>query len=204
MPWRAPAIIMTGVMRSSSTRRSWRTAFAPPEPQPSTRICDHPGCRREAEHRAPRSRQQLDEYYWFCLDHVREYNAAWDYYAGMKPEEIEAETRKDTTWQRPTWPLGMQMGKRRFSFTIHDPFDVMDHETDEPRRKPRVPATPEEEAMMVLGLAGPLTHDILKARYKELVKRHHPDANNGDKEAEERFKRINQAYNTLKASLASG
>ena len=58
--------------------------------------------------------------------------------------------------------------------------------------------------MKVLDLKEPLTHAGLKARYKELVKRHHPDTNNGDKGAEERFKRINQAYNTLKASLAIG
>lgn len=55
--------------------------------------------------------------------------------------------------------------------------------------------------MGVLALTPPLTQARLKARYKELVKRHHPDANGGDKEAEERFKRINQAYNTLKSSL---
>ncbi len=191
-------------MTSSSTRKSWRSAFAPHETQPATRVCDHPGCRLEADYRAPRSRDQLNEYYWFCLGHVREYNSAWNYYAGMGVEEIEAETRRDTTWQRPTWPLGERMGRRRFSFTIHDPFDLMDKEAEEQHRKARAPATPEEEAMKVLDLSGPLTQDILKARYKELVKRHHPDANNGDKDAEERFKRINQAYNTLKAALASG
>ncbi|WP_322096756.1 J domain-containing protein [Paramagnetospirillum marisnigri] len=191
-------------MRSSAKRKSWRPAFAPLESQPVTRRCDRPGCAQEAEFRAPQARDRLNDYYWFCLEHVREYNAAWNYYAGMGPEEIEAETRKDTTWQRPTWPLGAQYGKRKFSFTIHDPFDLMDKEAEDRHAKARHPATPEEEAMKVLDLSGPLTPETLKARYKELVKRHHPDANNGDKQAEERFKRINQAYNTLRASLAAG
>ncbi|MFO1060844.1 MAG: DnaJ domain-containing protein, partial [Dongiaceae bacterium] len=37
-------------------------------------------------------------------------------------------------------------------------------------------------------------------RYKSLVKRLHPDANGGDKAAEERLKHINLAYSTLKNS----
>ena len=196
---------MPETMKATSTRRSWRGTFAPPDPQPATRCCDHPGCRGEAEYRAPQARDRLNEYYWFCLEHVREYNAAWNYYAGMGPEEIEAETRKDPTWQRPTWPLGMQGNKRHFTFTVHDPFDFMDHEAEEQTRKARAaPPSPEDEAMKVLDLTAPLTHEKLRARYKDLVKRHHPDTNNGDKGAEERFKRINQAYNTLKVSLAPG
>jgi curved DNA-binding protein CbpA len=52
-----------------------------------------------------------------------------------------------------------------------------------------------------MALALPLTPARLKARYKELVKLHHPDANGGDKGAEERLKLINQAYATLKQRL---
>ena len=58
------------------------------------------------EHRAPRSRDALDQHYWFCLDHVRAYNAAWDFYRGMTPEQIEASRRLDVIGWRPTWPLG--------------------------------------------------------------------------------------------------
>ena len=65
-----------------------------------------PGCGAPGEYRAPKSRNQLHDYWWFCLEHVRGYNAAWDYYKGMSPGEIEAQLRADTSWQRPTWPLG--------------------------------------------------------------------------------------------------
>ncbi len=188
-------------MKATNARKTWRPLFAPPEPQTAGRHCDHPGCRQQADYRAPQARDRLNDYYWFCLDHVRAYNLAWNYYAGMGPEEIEAELRKDTTWQRPTWPLGVQGNRRKFSFAVDDPFDLFDGESEDDRHAKARPPTPEEEAMKVLGLDGPLTPQILKARYKELVKRHHPDANNGDKVAEERFKRVNQAYNTLKASL---
>lgn len=189
-------------MKATNARRAPRAPlFTPPDPRSAVHRCDHPGCGADADYKAPRARDRLNDYYWFCLDHVREYNAAWNYYAGMSPEEIEADLRKDITWQRPTWPLGMKGASRRFAFGIDDPFEIMaGDESEEAARRTR-PPTPEEEAMKVLGLDGPLTHVALKARYKELVKRHHPDANNGDKQAEERFKRINQAYTTLKISL---
>jgi hypothetical protein len=193
---------MIPVMTAPNARaKAWRPSFAPIDAQPAQRRCDHPGCAQEGEFRAPQARDRLNDYYWFCLDHVREYNAAWNYYAGMSADEIEAETRKDTTWQRPTWPLGLQGAKRPFHFTVHDPFDLMDKDKEDARARAARPPTPEEEALAVLELTAPVTPAQVKARYKEMVKLHHPDANNGDKGAEERFKRINQAYNTLRKSF---
>jgi hypothetical protein len=189
-------------MKASPSRTSWRPAAIPPQTQAAARACDHPGCSASADFRAPRARDCLNEYYWFCLDHVRAYNSAWNYYAGMTPDEIEAELRKDSTWDRPTWPLGVQGAQnRRFAFAINDPFGVMGETEDESAARRARPPTPEEEAMKLLDLHPPLSAERLKARYKQLVKRHHPDANGGNKDAEERFKRINQAYTTLKRSL---
>ena len=172
----------------------------------SVRRCDHPKCRGEGEFRAPKSRTALNEYYWFCLDHVRDYNRAWDYCAGMTPEEIEKMVRHDVTWQRASWPLGKLTGGRFFGV---DPERVKDHfglfgENFWTKKEPpaAVKAAPEEHAKRVMELKGPLTLAGLKARYKELCKRHHPDANGGDKASEERFKEIGQAYRTLLASLS--
>ena len=65
-----------------------------------------PGCGAQGEYRAPKSRQNLHEYWWFCLEHVRAYNGSWDFYKGMSPGQIKAQLRADTAWQRPSWPLG--------------------------------------------------------------------------------------------------
>jgi len=94
------------------------------EPVPPVRLCDHPGCEAGGDFRAPRSRIELDNYFWFCLDHVRAYNAAWNYYAGMNEAEIEAEIRHDTTWQRPTWKLGERHGPA-YEARMRDPFGSM-------------------------------------------------------------------------------
>ena len=185
----------------ANTNRSWRLGWEEPEDNKSQRQCDHPGCGHGGEFKAPRGRDRLHEYYWFCLTHVRAYNAAWNYYAGMSADEIEGELRRDTTWQRPTWPLGAKTSNRRFSFTIRDPFGVFEDEFDDSPAKP--PPSPEDAAMKVMDLEEPLTLGALKARYKELVKRHHPEANGGEKAAEEKFKEINQAYTTLLHSLTA-
>jgi hypothetical protein len=63
---------------------------------PNLRRCDSPGCDLPGEHRAPKSREQLHDYHWFCLEHVRAYNNAWNYYAGMSEDEVESERRADT------------------------------------------------------------------------------------------------------------
>lgn len=176
------------------------------------RACDHADCDEPGEFRAPRSREQLNEYLWFCLEHVREYNKAWNYYAGMTQEEVEAETRRDTTWQRPTWPLGMRVGGyRRFmrsTTSIHDGFGFFygeDGKQAQHHASARAaglhPDSPGARALAIMDFDPPLNLTRLKARYKELVKLNHPDANGGDKLAEERLKDINQAYATLKKLL---
>lgn len=174
-------------------------------PRTHLRACDHPGCREYGDYRAPKSRAALTEYYWLCLDHVRAYNSSWDYYAGLGAEEIEAMVRQDTTWQRPTWPLGQRMsGSHRFDASrVRDGFGVFDENFGE-SAKPAAPAasTAEMNALKEMNLSYPLTVDMLRSRYKELCKLHHPDANGGDKQSEERFKRIGQAYKTLMESLA--
>jgi hypothetical protein len=175
-------------------------------PAPPSRLCDHPGCEAGGEFRAPRSRLELNHYYWFCLEHVRGYNAAWNYYAGMSETEIEAEIRRDTVWQRPSWKLGQRHGPA-YEARINDPLGLYGKEGQQQRRNgkhgpdaaSRV-ASAREQALAVFEIDPPFSQTGLKARYKVLVKLHHPDSHGGDKDAEEKLKIINQAYTTLKAS----
>ncbi len=171
-------------------------------PEPPARLCDHPDCAAGGNFRAPKSRLALNEYYWFCLEHVRAYNAAWNYYAGMSDGEIEAEIRCDTVWQRPTWRFGDRHGPG-WAERLRDPFGFVGGHDARHRRGPSEAArrvlSAREQALAVFEIAPPFTPSRLKARYKALVKLHHPDAHGGDKAAEERLKTINQAYATLKA-----
>ena len=69
------------------------------------KICDKNGCKERGEFRAPKSRISLNEYYFFCLDHVKEYNKSWDFYKGLSVNQIENSMREDIIWNRPSWPL---------------------------------------------------------------------------------------------------
>jgi DnaJ domain len=177
---------------------------------PPARVCDHPECAAGGDFRAPKSRLDLHDYYWFCLDHVRAYNAAWNYYAGMSDNEIEAEIRYDTVWQRPSWRLGDRHSPG-WEGRLRDPFDLLAGGGARGRRDRGGPngeaarrvLSAREQALAVFEIAPPFNPARLKARYKTLVKLHHPDAHGGDKAAEEKLKIINQAYATLKASYFS-
>ncbi len=162
------------------------------------RPCDHPGCDKKGEYKAPKDRS-LKEYYWFCLEHVEEYNKNWDYLAGSTPEEIESKIREDVVWNRPTWKLGQRKARvRGFG-------DLLGLFTDG-RGESEVPRIPKEclEALSVLNLSADCSVCQLKAAYKKLAKKYHPDLNAGDKKAEEKFKRLTHAYHLLLSWMTEG
>jgi len=184
-----------------------RTSFQPQtDPRAPVRACAAEGCPEPGEFRAPKDRS-LREYLWFCLDHVREYNKGWDFYRGLGPSDIEHAIRADTGWQRPTWPLGRLGGRMRLHpERVADPLGILrDTALHEQRRpEPRREAPPELRAALgLLDLTWPLDAAALKARYKELAKRYHPDANGGDRSAEERLKDINRAYSLLRRRVGA-
>ncbi len=187
-----------------SRHASRARAYAPDPAAPAGHGCDMPGCENAGEYRAPKSRRSLNDYYWFCLEHVRAYNSTWDYYKGMSPGEIEAQLRADTAWQRPSWPLG-RLGRTAAwdEELLRDPLHLL--AAGRIKRgpgKPHQDMPPElREPLKTLGLSWPTTLEAVKARYKELAKRHHPDANGGDRAAEERLKVINLAYAALRSRL---
>jgi DnaJ-domain-containing protein 1 len=187
-------------MRSSRYHNPFLATLDRPVKQ---RACDCPGCDQAGHYRAPRSRDQLREYYWFCLDHVREYNKRWDYLGGLSAEEIEVRIRQDTVWERPTWPFAeIRKHEQQIRDSINRSFFSDAWDEVEPVAGEAVPPQPtigESDALAVLGLSLPAEFAAIKARYRLLVKRHHPDANGGSREAEEKLKIINHAFTTLKA-----
>jgi hypothetical protein len=175
-----------------------------PDPDAPGCTCQMHGCSAAGEFRAPKSRDTLNQYWWFCLDHVRAYNAGWDFYKGMSASQIEAQLRLDTGWQRPTWPLGQRGGGAFDADKLHDTLDSLGARRAK-QAKSTAPRAPAElrEPLVTLGLEWPTTIDTVKTRYKALAKLHHPDANGGDRAAEERLKLINIAYATLRARLVA-
>ncbi|MBA4749020.1 MAG: DnaJ domain-containing protein [Alphaproteobacteria bacterium] len=159
--------------------------------------CMQEGCALEGLYPAPKSPERLQDRYWFCLEHVRLYNASWNYYAHMKEDEIEASRREDVTWQRPSWPFS----QGKFSYYIPSFDDVESLLGKTFRGGQGILDSQETQALAVLDLTYPLTQEVLKTRYKMLAKRFHPDLNQGCRQAEEHLKNVNQAYSVLQKLL---
>jgi hypothetical protein len=176
------------------------------EAAPVDARCEHPGCIEHGAFRAPKGRDREGQYFCFCMDHVREYNATYDYFRGMDDDALARYQRDEVVGHRPTW----SMGARRGAQAGFDRDETVFAEARVWRRRgagKTANATREPRynilalrALSVLELDQNVNVGAIKTRYKELVKRYHPDANGGDRSTEDKLREIIQAYNYLKAN----
>jgi hypothetical protein len=175
--------------------------------------CQWKGCTGVGNHRAPKGRGRDGEYFMFCMDHVRQFNATYNYFDGMSNAEVEDFQKSALTGHRPTWKLGENaaaagreippglQGHGRFTHTAgSDPHEILEGSEDASPAQPRRRSlrTLERRALDALHLTETASKADIKTRFKELVKRHHPDANGGDRGSEDKLREIIQAYNYLK------
>ena len=172
--------------------------------------CQWAGCDKPGGHKAPAGRDREGQYFNFCIDHVREYNKNYNYFSGLSDDEISKFQKDSLTGNRPTWKMGtarledasaapvfsdMKSGSAR-SMRMRDPnWRASDAMPQIRKLKPL-----EAKAMSTLGLKATATAEDIKTQYKALVKKHHPDANGGDRASEERFREVVQAYQLLKTA----
>ena len=165
--------------------------------------CSHPGCQAEGLYRAPKGREREGEYFSFCKDHVREYNASYDYFRGMDDESMAKFRQADAIGHRPTWKLGARAAASHVDETVFAEARASRRRGLKGKAQPEAPPRYNAlalKALMTLELDGKATQAKIKARYKDLVKRHHPDANGGDRSSEDKLREIIQAYNYLRAN----
>ena len=177
--------------------------------------CQWKGCDAPGQHRAPKGRGRDGEYFVFCIDHVRQFNAGYNYFQGMSDEEIGDFQKSAVTGHRPTWKLGEnaaatgretpqeKAGRARSpQARSRDPHDFLDDDAPAAapaeRKRQRGLKPLERRALDTMHLPETATKEEIKTRYKDLVKRHHPDANGGDRGSEEKLREIIQAYNYLR------
>jgi len=180
--------------------------------KPGERPCDHAGCRTPATAKAPKSRDMLNEHYWFCQPHAAEYNRSWDFFAGMNETQVQEAQAARAHGDRPTWQFkASRFSREAASFAAKagtgqgyaDPLGVFGKGKARQAEAPvRRLGKLERNALADLDLSDEAQGPEIRARYTELVKRCHPDANGGDRSAESRLQRVIKAYKTLqKAKL---
>lgn len=180
--------------------------------KPGERPCDHPDCRKAATAKAPKSREMMNEHYWFCTAHAGEYNRNWDFFAGMNEAQIRAAQTASTSGDRPTWSFEASRKSREAMAAkaaadraFADPLGIFAaaRRRAEAQAPERRIGKLERNALADLDLDGGADAQAIRTRYIELVKRCHPDTNGGDRSAEHRLQRVIKAYQVLrKAKLA--
>ncbi len=175
--------------------------------------CEWPGCKNGATHRAPKGRGRENEYQQFCLNHVREYNHSYNFFRDMPAEAVATYQKDAQTGHRPTWKMGAMGGDRRKARfeqsqtpgdeNLHDPFGIFGR-AGKARPANSGPTktvhNAARKALDALSLEVTATKVEIKTRFKDLVKKHHPDVNGGDQSSEDKLREIIVAYNYLKSS----
>ncbi len=174
----------------------------------SARQCQHPGCTEAGQFRAPRSPDALDDYLWFCKDHVREYNLKWNFFSGQTETEAQQTMERDRVWGRATDAFGRREATDWSRHGIDDPFQVLGDKATQRRAEaaPRgpvhtrkLPAT-ERRALEILDARDSWTRLEIRKQYKSLVKDLHPDLNGGNRADEERLQEVVWAWDQIKES----
>lgn len=185
----------------------------------SGRRCAVDGCDQPGEFRAPRSRDAASPpdgpcaWRWLCLDHVRQFNAGYNFFAGMNAEEIAAAQRPYAGWERETRAFSSNAaspGPRWADFA--DPLDAIgagfrlkmeERRTELGMRQDGKPLSPDDrKAMRSLDLPLNADRKALRNRYAALVRRYHPDHNGGDRSHEKALQEVIAAYTHLRKAPA--
>ena len=170
----------------------------------SVRVCEHEGCTEAGKYRAPKAPDVLDEFHWFCKDHVREYNLKWNFFHGTTEAEMNAQMSKDKVWERETKSFSDPEAKAWARLGIEDPHQVLGgNATQNPGRGTtgtrKLPPT-ERQAIDILEAKDHWTKAEIRKSYKALIKILHPDINGGDRSQEEQLQQVVWAWDQIKAS----
>ena len=172
----------------------------------SVRICEHEGCDQPGKFRAPKAHDVLDDFYWFCKDHVREYNARWSFFDGKTEAEMNAQASADKVWERRTKDWRDPEARAWARLGIEDAHQVLgDNATRNPGRNGqnsagrRLPPT-EKRAIEILEVKDSASKAEVRKAYKALIKVLHPDMNGGDRSQEEQLQQVVWAWDQLKDS----
>jgi len=194
----------TDKKKKTRTRRGMSGAV-----ETSARQCQHPGCNETGQYRAPRARDQLDDYLWFCKDHAREYNLKWNFFDGQNEAEMQDTVETERSWGT-TKPFGSaaREAKGWARHGIDDPHQVLGDKATQRRpgqTRPggnatrRLPSI-ERKALEVLDARDTWTRTEIRKQYKGLVKDLHPDRNAGNRADEERLQEVVWAWDQIKDS----
>ena len=163
-------------------------------------ICEWSNCKESGEFKAPLEKDNSKKFRWLCEEHVKLFNKNWNYFEGMRQNEIEDFLKSDLTWHRPTQKFGSSDNffNILWNNALNDKFNFFKQEKDINTLKDNKLSEKDKDAFIIMELEFTASWPIIQKKFKTLVKKFHPDRNAGDKKFENKLKKVTLAYTHLK------
>ena len=163
-------------------------------------ICEWENCKEIGDYKAPLERDNSKNFKWLCEEHIKLFNKSWDYFLGMNQSEIENFLKSDMTWHRPTQRFGSSDNffNILWNNALNDKFNFFKNDKNVHNLNGKKLSEKDIDAFKIMGLELNASWPIIQKKFKTLVKKFHPDKNSGNKQFEDKLKRITLAYSHLK------
>ena len=163
-------------------------------------ICEWENCKEIGDYKAPLERDNSKNFKWLCKEHVELFNKSWDYFLGMNQNEIENFLKSDVTWHRPTQRFGSSDNffNILWNNALNDKFNFFKQEKNTYSLNEKKLSGKDIDAFKILELELNTNWPTIQKKFKTLVKKFHPDKNSGNKQFEDKLKKITLAYSHLK------
>jgi hypothetical protein len=163
-------------------------------------ICEWENCNESGKFKAPVEKDNSKNHRWLCEKHIKLFNKNWNYFEGMSQDEIEHFLKSDLTWHRPTQKFGSSDNffNILWNNALSDKFNLFKDSKSSGILKSSKLSEKDKDAFKILELDFDSSWVIVQKKFKTLVKKFHPDRNLGNKEFENKLKKITLAYSHLK------
>ena len=166
-------------------------------------ICEWSKCRKIGVYKAPVEKDNSKKFRLLCLEHIKAFNKSWNYFSDMNDREIEDFIKSDLTWHKPTKSFGSSENffKILWVNALDDKSSIFKNSVFKNFNRSKL-SDKDKDALKILGLKNETNWSDIQKRFKMLVKKYHPDKNQGSKKYEDILKKITLAYSQLRLSMS--
>ena len=163
-------------------------------------ICEWDRCKKVGKFKAPAEKDNSKNFKWLCEEHIKQFNKNWNYFEGMSQNEIESFLKSDITWHRPTQSFGSNDNffNILWNNALSDKFKIFSNTQSVGFNSKRKLDKKDKDALQIMGLELNSDWETIQKKFKTLVKKFHPDKHSGNKQYEDKLKKITLAYSHLK------
>ena len=163
-------------------------------------ICEANNCKKVGICKAPLEKDNSKNFKWLCEEHIKLFNKNWNYFEGMSQSEIENFIKSDLTWHRPTQQFGSidNFFNILWNNILSDKFKFFKEEESIHINNNKKLCEKDKDAFRIMELEFSTDWTNIQKKFKTLVKKFHPDKHSGNKQYEDKLKKITLAYSHLK------